>query len=131
MMDRSMEASPSATIQIDSTLAALPADQRDALRSLREIIAAAAPEAEDAISYGMPAFRYHGRALVAYAAFKGHCSLFPMSSALIDAHRDDFAAWATAKGTIRFQPSDPLPPDLVATIVRARMDQIDAAGGRK
>jgi len=54
-----------------------------------------------------------------------------MSSALIDAHRDDFAAWATAKGTIRFQPSDPLPPDLVATIVRARMDQIDAAGGRK
>ena len=126
-----MEASPSATIQIDSTLAALPADQRDALRSLREIIAAAAPEAEDAISYGMPAFRYHGRALVAYAAFKGHCSLFPMSSALIDAHRDDFAAWATAKGTIRFQPSDPLPPDLVATIVRARMDQIDAAGGRK
>lgn len=131
MTDRSMEASPSATIQIDSTLAALPADQRDALRSLREIIAAAAPEAEDAISYGMPAFRYHGRALVAYAAFKGHCSLFPMSSALIDAHRDDFAAWATAKGTIRFQPSDPLPPDLVATIVRARMDQIDAAGGRK
>jgi uncharacterized protein YdhG (YjbR/CyaY superfamily) len=131
MTDRSMEAAPSATVQIDATLAALPADQRDALRSLREIIAAAAPEAEDAISYGMPAFRYHGRALVAYAAFKGHCSLFPMSSALIDAHRDDFAAWATAKGTIRFQPSDPLPPDLVATIVRARMDQIDAAGGRK
>jgi len=131
MTDRSMEAAPSATVQIDAALAALPADQRDALRSLREIIAAAAPEAEDAISYGMPAFRYHGRALVAYAAFKGHCSLFPMSSALIDAHRDDFAAWATAKGTIRFQPSDPLPPDLVATIVRARMDQIDAAGGRK
>ena len=131
MTDRSMEAAPSATVQIDATLAALPADQRDALRSLREVIAAAAPEAEDAISYGMPAFRYHGRALVAYAAFKGHCSLFPMSSALIDAHRDDFAAWATAKGTIRFQPSDPLPPDLVATIVRARMDQIDAAGGRK
>jgi uncharacterized protein YdhG (YjbR/CyaY superfamily) len=50
-----------ATAQIDATLAALPADQRAALQALRQTIAAAAPEAEEAISYGMPAFRYHGR----------------------------------------------------------------------
>lgn len=127
MTGPSPETKPSARTQIDATLAALPADQRTALQSLRETIAAAAPGAEETISYGMPAFRYHGRPLVAFAAFKAHCSLFPMSSAFIEAHRDDFAAWATAKGTIRFQPSRPLPCELVTTIVLARMAQIDAA----
>ena len=115
-----------ATAQIDATLAGLPADQRAALQTLRQTIAAAAPEAEETISYGMSAFRYHGRALVAYAAFKAHCSLFPMSSALIEAHRDELVGFVTAKGTLRFTPEHPLPNDLVERIVRERMAQIDA-----
>ncbi len=115
-----------ATAQIDETLAALPAGQRAALQTLRDTIAAAAPEAEEAISYAMPAFRYHGRALVSYAAFKTHCSFFPMSSALVEAHRDELASFATAKGTLRFTPEHPLPNDLVERMVRERMAQIDA-----
>jgi uncharacterized protein YdhG (YjbR/CyaY superfamily) len=115
-----------ATEQIDAALAALPADQRMALQTLRETIAAAAPEAEEAISYGMPAFRYRGRALVSYAAFKAHCSLFPMNAALIEAHRDELSAFATAKGTLRFTPKHPLPRDLVELIVRERMALTDA-----
>jgi uncharacterized protein YdhG (YjbR/CyaY superfamily) len=115
-----------ATAQIDARLAALPADQRAALQTLRQRIAAAAPAAEEAISYGMPAFRYHGRSLVSYAAFKAHCSFFPMSSALIEGHRDELAGFATAKGTLRFTPAHPLPNDLVERIVRERMAQIDA-----
>ena len=115
-----------ATAQIDATLAALPADQRAALQALRQTIAAAAPEAEEAISYGMPAFRYHGRALVSYSAFKAHCSLFPTSAALIEAHRGEFAGFATAKGTLRFTPEHPLPNDLVELMVRERMAQTDA-----
>jgi uncharacterized protein YdhG (YjbR/CyaY superfamily) len=115
-----------ATALIDARLAALPADQRAALQALRQTIAAAAPEAEETISYGMPAFRYHGRALVSYSAFKAHCSLFPMSAALIEAHRDEFAGFATAKGTVRFTPEHPLPNDLVELIVRERMAQTDA-----
>jgi len=115
-----------ATGQIDATLAALPADQRAALQTLRQTIASAAPEAEEAISYGMPAFRYHGRSLVSYAAFKAHCSFFPMSSGLIEAHRDELAGYATAKGTLRFTPEHPLPTDLVERIVRERIAQIDA-----
>jgi uncharacterized protein YdhG (YjbR/CyaY superfamily) len=115
-----------ATAQIDATLAALPADQRAALQALRETIAAAAPDAEETISYSMPAFRYHGRALVSYSAFKAHCSLFPMSAALIESHRDAFADFATAKGTLRFTPEHPIPNDLVELIVRERMAQIDA-----
>lgn len=115
-----------ATAQIDATLAALPAGQGAALQTLRQTIAATAPEAEEAISYGMPAFRYHGRVLVSYSAFKAHCSLFPMTSAWIEAHRDDFVGFATSKGTLRFTPEHPLPDHLVARIVRERMAQIDA-----
>lgn len=116
----------SPTAEIDARLAALPADQRAALEALRRTIAAAAPEAEEGISYGMPAFRYHGRALVSYAAFRAHCSFFPMSSELIELHREELAGFSTAKGTLRFTPAHPLPADLVARIVRERMAQIDA-----
>ncbi len=115
-----------ATAQIDETLAALPAEQRAALQALRETIAAAAPGATETISYGMPAFRYRGRALVSYAAFKAHCSFFPMSGGLIEMHREELAGFATAKGTLRFTPKHPLPGDLVVQIVRERMAQIDA-----
>jgi uncharacterized protein YdhG (YjbR/CyaY superfamily) len=115
----------SPTDEIDARLAALPADQRAALQALRNAIDAAAPEAEEAINYGIPAFRYHGRALVSYAAFKAHCSFFPMSSGLVEAHRDELAGFVTAKGTLRFTPEHPLPVDLVAQIVRERMAQID------
>jgi len=121
-----MTRATSATVEIDARLAALPADQRAALQALRTAIAAAAPEAEEAISYGMPAFRYHGRSLVSYAAFTAHCSFFPMSSELLEAHRDELAGFATAKGTVRFTPEHPLPVVLVARIVRERMTQIDA-----
>lgn len=114
-----------ATAQIDATLAALPADQRAALQALRQTIAAAAPGAEETISYGMPAFRYRGRALVSYAAFKAHCSFFPMSAELIETHRDELAGFSTSKGTLQFTPDHPIPTDLVKRIVRERMAQID------
>jgi uncharacterized protein YdhG (YjbR/CyaY superfamily) len=74
-----------ATAQIDAYLATLPEDKRAALQALRGTISAAAPEAVETISYGMPAFRYHGRALVAYLAAKAHGSLFPMSGAVTGA----------------------------------------------
>jgi uncharacterized protein YdhG (YjbR/CyaY superfamily) len=119
-------AAAEATARIDAELAALPDDKRAALAALRRTIQAAAPEAVEAISYGLPAFRYHGRPLVAYLGAKAHCSLFPMSGAVIDAHRDELATYATAKGTIRFTPDRPLPDTLVTTIVRARMAEIDA-----
>jgi uncharacterized protein YdhG (YjbR/CyaY superfamily) len=115
-----------ATALVDARLAAMPADQRAALQALRETIAAAAPEAEETISYSMPAFRYRGRALVSYDGFKAHCSLFPMSAALIESLGDEVAGFATAKGTLRFTPGHPLPSALVERIVRERMAQIDA-----
>lgn len=120
-----------ATAQIDTMLAGLPADQRAALQSLRETIAATAPGAEEAISYGMPAFRYRGRSLVSYAAFKAHCSFFPMSAELIETHREELARFATSKGTLQFTPEHPIPRDLVERIVRERMAQINTRTGAK
>ena len=120
------EPAPGAAATIDAMLAALPVDQRAAMEMLRGQIAGAAPDAVEAISYGAPAFRYHGRPLVAFAAAKAHCSFFPMSPAVIDAHRDELGGYDTAKGTIRFTADHPLPKDLVERIVRARIAEIDA-----
>jgi uncharacterized protein YdhG (YjbR/CyaY superfamily) len=116
----------SATAQIDATLAAAPADQRAVLQALRETIAATAPDAVETISYGMPAFRYHKKALVSYSPFRDHCSFFPMSAGLMDSLGEELAGWRTAKGTIQFTPDRPLPGPLVEKIVRGRMAEIDS-----
>jgi uncharacterized protein YdhG (YjbR/CyaY superfamily) len=122
---------PSASERIDKILAALPDDQRAALQSLRETIAAAAPEAEEAISYSLPAFRYRGRPLVSYGASKSHVAFYVMSPEAMDAHRGELAGYDTTKGGIRFQPDAPLPYELVVAIVRTRMAETDEAAARK
>ncbi len=121
-----MTDAPTPTQRIDAMLAALPDDQRAALQALRERVAVAAPEAEEAISYGAPAFRYHRRPLVGFAAAKAHCSFFPMSPAVVAAHLDELTGFDTAKGTIRFTPTNPIPDAVVEGIVRDRMAEIDA-----
>ena len=105
---------------IDEYLAAVPADKRAALEKLRRLIQSAAPKAEECISYGLPAFR-QGRMLVAFGAAAGHCSFYPMSSTLIEAHREELKGYSTSKGTIRFQPAKPLPAALVRKLVKARL----------
>jgi uncharacterized protein YdhG (YjbR/CyaY superfamily) len=75
----------------------------------------------------MPAFRYLGRPLVAYGAFKDHCSFFPLAPEVIDAHRDRLDGFTLDKGTIRFTPDHTIPADLVASLVRARLAMIDRA----
>jgi uncharacterized protein YdhG (YjbR/CyaY superfamily) len=102
-------------------LAALPEGPRATLEKLRATIKTAAPEAIEAISWGMPAFKYHGRPLVAYAAFKDHYSFFPMSTRFMEAHQKELDAYRTSKRTIRFAPDRPLPATLVKKLVKARL----------
>ena len=116
--------------QIDRILAALPDDQRTALQSLRETIAKAAPEAVEAISYALPAFKYRGRPLVSYGASRSHVAFYCMSPAAMEQHRDLLAGYDISKGTIRFQPDEPLPASLVTTLVKARMAETDATAKR-
>jgi uncharacterized protein YdhG (YjbR/CyaY superfamily) len=106
---------------IDEYLAPLSADKRAALQKLRKAILAAAPKAEEYISYGLAAFRLDGRPLVAFGARPNHCAFYPMSSTTVAAHEDELAAYDTSKGTIRFQPAHPLPAALVRKLVKARI----------
>ncbi|HEX5138861.1 MAG TPA: DUF1801 domain-containing protein [Planctomycetota bacterium] len=114
---------------IDAYFAGLPADQRAALLRLRKQIRAAAPGAEECISYGMPALRHGGRPLVGFSASAKHCSLFPMDGTTVAAFKAELGGFRTSKGTIRFTPDRPLPAALVRRIVKARVAQ-NAAGGR-
>ncbi|PRQ03502.1 hypothetical protein ENSA5_15320 [Enhygromyxa salina] len=79
-------------------------DKRAALERIRELVAKAAPQAEECMSYGVPAFCVGGRPLVAYAAFKAHCGLSPLSPALIEDFAAQLEGFSTSKGTIRFAP---------------------------
>ena len=98
---------------IDEYLSGIPEEMRDALERLRATIGAAAPDAVEAISYQMPAFKYRGRVLVYFAAFKDHLSLFPASGQVLDRFEAELGAHRTSKGPIQFSPTDPLLEGLV------------------
>lgn len=117
------------TTRIDAILAGLPADQRAALQHLRATIAEVAPDAVEAMSYGAPAFRYRDHPLVSYAAAKAHCAFYVMSPEVIVNHAADLKGFDTSKGTVRFTPDKPLPVELVAKLVRARMAESDERWG--
>ncbi len=99
---------------IDDYLSKLPAEQRLALETLRGQIRAVVPQAEETISYGLPTFKLNGN-LVHFGAAARHCAFYP--GAEIEAFAERLAGFETAKGTIRFQPENPLPPELVRDIV--------------
>ena len=105
---------------VDEYLATLSDDKRAALERLRKTIRAAAPKAEECISYQLPAFRLNGM-LVAFGATANHCAFYPMSSSTVAAHKDELKDYDTSKGTIRFQPDHPLPAALVRKLVKARI----------
>ena len=105
---------------IDEYLAALSEDKRAALEKLRKTIRAAAPKAEECISYQLAAFRQNGM-LVAFGATANHCAFYLMSSSTVEAHKDDLKDYDTSKGTIRFQADKPLPVALVRKLVKARI----------
>lgn len=93
---------------IDAYLSTLPDDARATIEEVRRTIKAAAPDAVEAISYGMPTFTYHGQRLIYFAAAKKHCALY-----------------GTSQGTVRFPIGAP-PVALVKTLVEARIADIEA-----
>src|SRR2546423_883766 len=105
---------------IDEYLAALSDDKRSALERLRKTIRSAAPKAEECISYQLPAFRLNGM-LVAFGASAKHCAFYLMSASTVAAHEKELSDYDTSKGTIRFQPDEPLPTALVRKLVKARI----------
>jgi uncharacterized protein YdhG (YjbR/CyaY superfamily) len=95
------------------------AGKRAALQKVRSAIKAAAPKAEECISYQLPAFRLNGKFLVAYGAAANHCAFYPGS--VIRGLKSELKGYDTSKGTLRFPAEKPLPATLVRKLVKLRM----------
>jgi len=111
---------------VDEYLSTLSKDVSGVLSGLRRIIKQAAPQAEEVISYGMPAFRYHGM-LVWYAAFKDHIGFYPRPSAIL-AFKRELGRYKTSKGAIQFPLQEAIPADLVRKIVKFRVKENEQSG---
>jgi uncharacterized protein YdhG (YjbR/CyaY superfamily) len=110
-----------ATEEVDRYLEALEEPKRGTLEALRRSILEVVPEAEQGMSYGMPAFKVEGKTVAGFAAFKHHLSYLPHSGSVLATLADDVAAYETSKGSLRFPVDKPLPKQLVEKLVRARM----------
>lgn len=105
---------------IDEYLSRLTAEQRAALEHLRTVIRAAAPDAEECISYAMPTYRLDGRMLLSFAAATKHCALH-IGAHPLAAHASELARYDTTKGSVHFSPTQPLPDALVRKLVKTRI----------
>ncbi len=114
-----MDGDKSVPRSIDDYIAGFPPETRRILEELRRTIRKAAPQAEEKISYRMPAFADHG-ILVWFAAHRDHIGFYPKASG-IQAFRRELAKYALSKGTVRFPLDKPLPVALIARIVRSRV----------
>jgi uncharacterized protein YdhG (YjbR/CyaY superfamily) len=113
--------------EVDRYLEGLEEPKRGTLEALRRSILEVVPEAEQAISYGMPAFKVEGKTVAGFAAFKHHLSYLPHSGSVLTSLADDVADYETSKGSLRFPVDKPLPRQLVKKLVRTRMREAGLA----
>lgn len=106
---------------VDEYIAAFPKNIQSILEELRQAIRESAPEAEEAVSYQMPAFKLNG-VLVWFAAFKNHIGFYPKTSA-IEAFKEELSDYEVSKGTVRFPLDKPIPFDLVKKMVKYRVKE--------
>lgn len=98
-----------------------PKEVQKLLEQVRQTVKAAAPEAEEIISYGMPAFRYHGN-LVYFAAFKNHIGFYALPTGNA-AFRKELSKYKQGRGSVQFPLNEPLPLDLITQIVKFRVKE--------
>jgi uncharacterized protein YdhG (YjbR/CyaY superfamily) len=106
---------------IDQYLASLKPDRREALEKLRTTIRSVVPDAEECISYSMPAFRYNGHVIAGFLATAKGCSYFPFSGTTLSTLSSDVAAYGRTKSALHFDPRRPLQVALVRKLIRARI----------
>ena len=109
--------------EIDAYLEDVEEPKRSTLERLRQTILEVIPEAEEGISYGVPAFRVRGKVVAGFAAFKNHLSYLPHSGSVFPALKDQLGGYTTSSGALRFPTDVPLPKQLVAELVRVRIAQ--------
>ena len=109
---------------VDEYLAALDEPKRTTLERLRSTILGIVPEAEQCISYGMPAFRLDGKVVAGFAAFKNHLSYLPHSGSVLPELADDLVGYTRTKGALHFAVDKPLPKALVQKLIAVRRRQL-------
>jgi uncharacterized protein YdhG (YjbR/CyaY superfamily) len=110
---------------VNAYLAAAPQELRALLENLRKAIKAAAPKAEELISYQIPTYKYHGP-LVHFVARESYCSFIAVSKTVLEKFKDELEAFDTSGTTIHFTAENPLPATLVKKIVKARVAENEA-----
>jgi uncharacterized protein YdhG (YjbR/CyaY superfamily) len=109
---------------IDEYLAALDEPKRTTLQKLRQTIRGIVPDAEECISYGMPAFRLEGKVIAGFAAFRDHLSYLPHSGSVLGELADDLAGYHTTRGSLHFPIDQPLPKALVKKLIALRLSEL-------
>ena len=109
--------------EIDQYLDALEEPKRTTLARLRQTILNIVPEAEEGISYGVPAFKVRGRTIAGFAAFKNHLSYLPHSGSVFPELKDELKGYSFSSGSLRFSTGEPLPMPLVERLIAVRLCQ--------
>jgi uncharacterized protein YdhG (YjbR/CyaY superfamily) len=109
----------------DEYLATVPDTQRAELERIRQFVRRTVPDAEEATSYGMPAFKYKKRPLLGFKVSKNHLSVFPFSPEAVDAARAALVGFDLSKGTVRFTPETPIPEKALEQLLRHRLREIE------
>jgi uncharacterized protein YdhG (YjbR/CyaY superfamily) len=116
-----MESKMKPTATIDEHIAQFPIDTQKKVQEIRELVRSLAPEAKEAISYGIPTFKLNGN-LVHFAGYANHIGFYPGSEA-IEVFKEELTGYKTSKGTIQFPLDQPLPLDLVKRITLFRIEK--------
>ena len=113
---------------VDEYIASQPELVRGVLDRVRRTIRKAVPGAEETITYRIPTYKLNGRAVIYFAGWRQHYSLYPASADVVAAFKDDLATYEVNKGTIRFPLSEPVPVKLIAGIANVRAKEVAARG---
>lgn len=112
-------------VDVEAFLAKVPEPQQSTLRAVRSSLQRALPDAEEAIYYGVPAFKMGGKGIAGYTSAKKHCSYFPMSGWVLTQLEDELDGYDWGKGTLRFPVDEPLPDSLIDQLVATRLREIE------
>ncbi len=116
---------------VDQYIATYPEDVQAILQRVRSAIRMAVPGTEETISYQIPTYKLHGIAVIYFAGWKRHYSLYPATDHLVEAFRDELAPYDISKGTIRFPLSQPVPVKLIGRIAKFRAKEAAERLGEK
>ncbi len=116
---------PVSAQEVDAYLRGLEEPKRTTLQTLRQTILEIVPEAEQAISYRVPAFRVRGKTVAGFAAFKDHLSYLPFSGSVLEQLADQRDRYTMTKSALHFPVDRPLPKALVKKLIRVRLAEID------